>query len=1544
MASASSTAAIESSQPTVKRPLAHFPPSPWGYFFIDLVQDEQKLDEWTKRAQVLKEKVSAIIRDSRGAQNEAKLIDVIRRTGVEYQFEAEIEDALHRIYNNGDDVGAADHDHLYDEALRFRILREGGYKASASVFEKYKDEHGKKFKESITQDVKGLLSLYEAAFLGIRGEDILDEAIAFTTQHLRSCLATNSTLDPLLAKQIERVLEIPTHKRLPRLNARYFISFYEESEGKTSKVAMRTLLEYAKLDFNLVQALHQREIKEISMWWKEKGLAEKLSYARNRVVECYVWVMTLSPEPCFSRCRVFGATTLSMISMIDDTYDAYGVYEELKQFTSAIQRWDLAAMDELPQYVRPLYHELVTYFKACEEELEKERYQISYTRQAVENLCKCYFSEAEWYHNDYTPGTEEYIRVALISSGYPILFLLNMVFMKGISIESFQWWESQPRIVMAATEICRFIDDLASNTSSTAAIESSQPTVKRPLAHFLPSPWGYFFIDLVQDEQKLDEWTKRAQVLKEKVSAIIRDSRGAQNEAKLIDVIRHTDVEYQFEAEIEDTLHRIYNNGDDVGAADHDHLYDEALRFRILREGGYKASASVFEKYKVEHGKKFKESITPDEKGLLSLYEAAFLGIRGDDILDEAIAFTTQHLRSCLATNSTLDPLLAKHIERALEIPTHKRLPRLNARYFISFYEESEDKTSEVAMRTLLEYSKLDFNLVQALNQREIKEISINRVMECYVWVMTLSPEPCFSRCRVFGATTLSMISMIDDTYDAYDVYEELKQFTSAIQRWDLAAMDELPQYVRPLYHELVTYFKACVEELEKEGYQISYTRQAVENLCKCYFAEAEWYHNDYTPGTEEYIRVALISSGYPILFLLNMVFMNGVSIESFQWWESQPRIVMAAAEICRFIDNLASNSFEQERGHVVSGIECFIKEKGMTEEVHDLFIHFYNNAWKDINEACLRPRPFPMSILVKAVNLARVMDEWYYNPGEDAYTFSGGATKEMISKILVEPIPVSLDANFGALPIELWDMEITFLASPLSVLVIISLTVLVVFTSVRTARQVIDALNALGSEIDIILAEVDLPIAKGFKMLKHIMRDEELHRIPIIMMSSQDEVSVVFKCLRLGAADYLVKPLRTNELLNLWTHVWRRRRMLGLPEKNILNYDFDGAGSDPSDANTNSTTLFSDDTDDKTRRSNILETGVSNHPESDTKASNQSLLRNSLDYHHDTKTNNDVSGGISSCPKKSELKVGESSAFFTYVKANASTRSKSSRLGCPEDNTSQPEDANNGKRFPMMHRQVDDVNRHEDKKSWEYSIHKNGFSCNNAAEIHSKESLCAPSVPLESQQGWNMSKEELTHSAQLQPSNEFRQADILGVPSLARMPFYLPPVMSQMMIPSSAQSQGSPHDVPKHATSASMSHYNGAPLPHCAHMHMNMMGSFPYYHSVNLAMQPGQMPPAPSMWPSAVASTPTEMKSDQVERRERALIKFRKKRKDRCFTKQIRYASRKQLAERRPRFRGQFVKECDGSNLSLNGHSAADDDDSDTDEEVDENEEASEF
>ena len=49
------------------------------------------------------------------------------------------------------------------------------------------------------------------------------------------------------------------------------------------------------------------------------------------------------------------------------------------------------------------------------------------------------------------------------------------------------------------------------------------------------------------------------------------------------------------------------------------------------------------------------------------------------------------------------------------------------------------------------------------------------------------------------------------------------------------------------------------------------------------------------------------------------------------------------------------------------------------------------------------------------------------------------------------------------------------------------------------------------------------------------------------------------------------------------------------------------------------------------------------------------------------------------------------------------------------------------------------------------------------------------------------------------------------------------------------------------------------------------------------------------------------------AERRAEAIARYLKKRKDRNFEKKVRYASRKRLAEARPRVRGQFVRLKEG-------------------------------
>ncbi|XVF50079.1 hypothetical protein PTKIN_Ptkin04bG0065600 [Pterospermum kingtungense] len=484
--------------------------------------------------------------------------------------------------------------------------------------------------------------------------------------------------------------------------------------------------------------------------------------------------------------------------------------------------------------------------------------------------------------------------------------------------------------------------------------------------------------------------------------------------------------------------------------------------------------------------------------------------------------------------------------------------------------------------------------------------------------------------------------------------------------------------------------------------------------------------------------------------------------------------------------------------------------------------------------------------------------------------------------------------------------------------------------TSVRSARQVIDALNAEGPEIDIILAEVDLPMSKGMKMLKYIMRNKELRRIPVIMMSAQDEVSIVVKCLRLGAADYLVKPLRTNELLNLWTHMWRRRRELGLAERNIFNYDFDLMASDPSDANTNSTTLFSDDTDEKSRKSTNPEMGVSTHLEDDSAAAtvepprtDPSECRPDIPGISDRRT-----GQFSSGPKKSELKIGESSAFFTYVKSSAVKIS--AQVITPSDENAPQNKIVEDNLLQSGQEVVNDTQIHENGEAWEnYSQGDDFRSSSSIPDSLSLERSSTPPVSTEFSQQRNF-KDNKFSQVVVPPRNE-PQHDVSGLPTQSGYPCYMSGVLNQVMMPSSAQLfQNNIHDLQNHAVSAVLPQYNHH--QQClSHLHVSGMASFPYY-PVNMCVQSGQMPTGHS-WPLFGSSSSSEVKLSKVDRREAALIKFRQKRKERCFDKKIRYVNRKRLAERRPRVRGQFVRKANGVTVDLNGQPCSADYDEDEEE-----------
>ncbi|XP_031269201.1 two-component response regulator-like APRR7 isoform X3 [Pistacia vera] len=95
--------------------------------------------------------------------------------------------------------------------------------------------------------------------------------------------------------------------------------------------------------------------------------------------------------------------------------------------------------------------------------------------------------------------------------------------------------------------------------------------------------------------------------------------------------------------------------------------------------------------------------------------------------------------------------------------------------------------------------------------------------------------------------------------------------------------------------------------------------------------------------------------------------------------------------------------------------------------------------------------------------------------------------------------------------------------------------------TEATNGLQAWKILEDLTNHINIVLTEVAMPCLSGIGLLCKIMNHKTRKNVPVIMMSSLDSISLVFKCFSKGAVDFLVKPIRKNELKNLWQHVWRR-------------------------------------------------------------------------------------------------------------------------------------------------------------------------------------------------------------------------------------------------------------------------------------------------------------------------------------------------------------------------------------------------------------------
>ena len=75
-----------------------------------------------------------------------------------------------------------------------------------------------------------------------------------------------------------------------------------------------------------------------------------------------------------------------------------------------------------------------------------------------------------------------------------------------------------------------------------------------------------------------------------------------------------------------------------------------------------------------------------------------------------------------------------------------------------------------------------------------------------------------------------------------------------------------------------------------------------------------------------------------------------------------------------------------------------------------------------------------------------------------------------------------------------------------------------------ENGRQALEVLR--NRPADLVLLDIEMPEMNGYQTLEALRAEPKLRDIPVVMMSSVDEVDSVAQCIEMGAEDYLFKPV----------------------------------------------------------------------------------------------------------------------------------------------------------------------------------------------------------------------------------------------------------------------------------------------------------------------------------------------------------------------------------------------------------------------------------
>ncbi|KAF7140217.1 hypothetical protein RHSIM_Rhsim06G0155900 [Rhododendron simsii] len=347
--------------------------------------------------------------------------------------------------------------------------------------------------------------------------------------------------------------------------------------------------------------------------------------------------------------------------------------------------------------------------------------------------------------------------------------------------------------------------------------------------------------------------------------------------------------------------------------------------------------------------------------------------------LEAARTFSVKHLNSLTAGKMEIE--LAEQVQQSvLECPVPWRMPRLEARNFIDLYESDSARNP-----LLLEFAKLDYNLVQSVHQKEVQELSKKGLTKF-----------------------VCILSAIDDMYDIYGSIDELERFTDAVNRWDVRATDDLPEYMKICYLAMFNFGnEIAYNVLRDHGLNVvSFIKEEWANLCGAYLVEARWFYSGFIPTLEEYLKNAWKSVGGPAAIAHAYLLLGSpITKTSLHSFKASSELIYWSSIITRLSDDLGTSKDEIMRGDVAKSIQCYMNERSVTkEQARDHIKGLVRESWRELNET-IAQNSHPAPMISMSLNMARTA-HCIYQHGDGIGT-SFGVTKDRLTSLIVDPIPI---------------------------------------------------------------------------------------------------------------------------------------------------------------------------------------------------------------------------------------------------------------------------------------------------------------------------------------------------------------------------------------------------------------------------------------------------------------------------------------------------------------------------------------------------------